>query len=326
MITARITTTFLVLGILAFVAGCDSTDVITEPIAPRSEDNTTSHAIIQPSVVDSRIVFDNIDEFRIFMGTIIDKEDAYLDSVQAVINFVSLRSDTERLAEELGIDIDELEIVEDPFFATVLNPDGEFQVEDMVYKITRNYVYRVPEESVDYLRPILLRNRDQVVFTQKTTNDPVVEILKVERAKIELANKSGSSGRRDSCTSYFSARRRIKGQAWLTNWFVYMSATTEIESQRKSWFRWWHNRIKSVSLEAEYSITQYFRSAWGYEWYETITDSYSHTKYNAAEIRKNLTWGVAVNGVIRVTGWISSIYTGNRSDGETRSCTTYVSK
>lgn len=101
------------------------------------------------------------------MGAVIDKEDAYLDSVQASINFVSLRSDTERLAEELGKDIDELEIVEDPFFATVLNPDGEFQVKDMVYNITRNYVYRVPEENVDLVSPILLRNRDQVVLTQK---------------------------------------------------------------------------------------------------------------------------------------------------------------
>lgn len=326
MITTRITNTFLVLGILAFVAGCDSTSVITEPIAPRSEEITTSHAIIQPSVTDGRIAFDNIDEFRIFMGAVVDKEDDYLDSVQAAINFVSLRSDTERLAEELGKDIDELEIVEDPFFATVLNPDGEFQVEDMVYKITKNYVYRVPEENVDYLSPILLRNRDQVVLTQKTTYDPVVDIFEVKRANMELANKSESSGHTDSCTSYFSARRRIKGQARLTNWFVYMSATTEIESQRKSWFRWWHNRIQSVSLDAEYSITQTFQSPWGYEWSETITDSYSHTKYNAAEIRKNLTWGVAVNGVIRVTGWISSTYTGNRSDGEVGSCSTYVSK
>lgn len=80
---------------------------------------------------------------------------------------MSLRSDTERLAEELGKDIDELEIVDDPFFATVLNPDGEFQVEDLVYKMTKNYVYRVPEENVDLVSPILLRNRDQFVLTQK---------------------------------------------------------------------------------------------------------------------------------------------------------------
>lgn len=153
-----------------------------------------------------------------------------------------------------------------------------------------------------------------------------MEIFEVGRAEMELANKSGSSGHKDSCTSYFRARRHIKRQAWLTNWVVDMSTTTEIESQRKSWFRWWHNRIESVSLDAEYSITQTFRSPWGYEWSETTEDSYSHAKYNAAEIRKNLTRGVAVSGVIRVTGWISSIYTGNRSDGETTSCTTYVSK
>ncbi len=260
------------------------------------------------------------------MGTVINKEDTYLDSVQAAINFVSLRSDTERLAGELGKDIDELEVVEDPFFATVLNPDGEFQVEDMVYKITKNYVYRVPKEDVGYLSPIFLRNRDQVVLTQKMIHDPVVEIFEVERANIELINKS-ESGRRDSCTSYFASggRRRIKGQAWLSNWLVYMSATTEIESQRKSWRRWWHNRITSVRLDTEYSITSTFLSPWG-RYTETITDNYSHTKYNAAEIRKNLTWGVGVIGVVWVRGWISSTYTGNRSDGLSRSCSTYVSR
>lgn len=69
------------------------------------------------------------------MESIINREDSYLDSVQATINFMSLRSDTERLTEELGRDIDELEVVEDPFFATVLNPEGEFQVGDMVLEI-----------------------------------------------------------------------------------------------------------------------------------------------------------------------------------------------
>ena len=218
MITPRITITFLVLGVFAFVAGCDSTGVITEPLAPRSGEDTAPHATIQPSVVDGRIVFENIDEFRFFMGAIINKEDTYLDSVQAAISFVSLRSDTERLAEELEKDIGELEVVEDPFFATVLNPDGEFQVEDVVYKITRNYVYRVPKENVDYLTPIYLRNHDQVVLTQKISRDPVVEIFEVQRANTKLAKSSGTS---DSCTEYFSSRRRIKGQAWLSNWVVY---------------------------------------------------------------------------------------------------------
>jgi len=321
MITSRINLTSLFLGILVLVAGCDSTGVITEPITPQSKETT---AATQPSVIDGRIVFDDIDEFRIFMEAVIDKEDTYLDSVQAAIDFVSLRSDTERLAEELGKDIDELEVVEDPFFATVLNPDGEFQVGDVVYKITRNYVYQVSEENLDYLSPIFLRNPEHVVLTQKTVHDPVVETYEVERVNTELAK---TSGRRDSCTSYFSDRRRIKGQAWLSNWGVYMSATTEIESQRKSWFRWWHNRIQSVSLDADYSVTESFRTAWGYEYSETLTDSYSHTKYNAAEIRKNLTWGVAAGGgVVRVTGWISSTYSGSRSDGLTGSCSTHASR
>ncbi len=316
------------LGLLVFMVGCDSAGVNTVSVLPQTEEAIDPH-FAQPSVVDGRIAFDDFDEFRDFMGSIINKEDSHLDSVQAAINFTSLRSDTERLADEVGKDIEELEVVEDPFFATALNSDGEFQVEGMVYKITKNYVYRVPKESVDRLSFISLRNHDQVVLTQKTTSDPVLEIFEVERANADLVNKSGSFIRSMvSCSQNWGDRRRIKGQAWFTNWRVYMSATTEIESQRKSWFRWWHNRIESVSLNANYSITQTFRPAWGgYEYTQTTTDSYSHTKYNAAEIRKNLTWGVSYNGVIRVKGWISSNYSGTRSfDNQTRSCSTYISK
>ncbi|MYC03488.1 MAG: hypothetical protein F4120_09600 [Rhodothermaceae bacterium] len=323
-ITSRIAIASLALGFLALMAGCDSTGVITEPIAPHSKETTVSPATIQPSVIDGRIVFDDIDEFRIFMEAVIDKEDTYLDSVQASIDFVSLRSDTERLAEELGKDIDELEVVEDPFFATVLNPDGEFQVGDVVYKITRNYVYQVSEENLDYLNPIFLRNPEHVVLIQKTAYDPVVETFEIERANVDLGK---TSDRRDSCTSSFGGeRRRIKGQAWISNWLVYISATTEIESQRKRWFRWWHNRIQSVSLDADYSITVTRQNPWGFSYSNSYTGSYSHTKYDAAEIRKNLEWEIVEGGIATVRGWVSSDYSGARSDGAEASCSTNISR
>ncbi len=323
-----------VLGFLALIAGCDSTGVITEPVAQQSKENIIPHGIIPPSVIDNRIVFDDTDEFRVFMESIINREDSYLDSVQAAINFISLRSDTERLTEELGRDIDELEVVEDPFFATVLNPEGEFQVGDMVYKITRNYVYQVLEANADYLSSISLRNHDNTVLTQKTSHDPSVQVFEVERSSIELVNKSSSSDKRDECESEFNGRRRVKGQAWINHWRIFSSATSEIESQRKAWFRWWRTSINWVRLDMDYNLEQVVttEAAWGrFTFVVGVTQgSYTKTKYNASEVRKTLDWNIGINRKAnKIRGWISSSYSGNGTyDGvaRTRSCSTYVSR
>ncbi len=204
----------------------------------------------------------------------------------------------------------------------------------MVYKITRNYVYRVPETNADYLSSIPLRNRDKVPFIQKTNHDPSVEVFEVERSEIELAHKSLSSGRRDECESYFNNRRRVKGQAWISYWRIFASATTEIESQRKAWFRWWRTSINWVRLEADYNLEQVttVEAAWGtFTLVVNSTEgSYTKTKYSASEIRKNFDWNVGINQKAnKIKGWISSTYTGDRTDDgitRTRSCSTYASR
>ncbi len=161
-------------------------------------------------MVNDRIVFNDEDEFRRFMESIVNKESSYLDSLQTVINFESLRSDTERLAEVLNKDTDELEVVEDPFFATVLNPEGEFQFGDVVYKITRNYVYHVPENSTDYLTSISLRDHEHAVLSKKISHHPDVEVFEIQRSGVGLVNKSNTTARKVTCESDFVDRRRLK--------------------------------------------------------------------------------------------------------------------
>ena len=262
------------------------------------------------------------------MGSIINQEDSHLDSVQAAIDFISLRSDTERLAEEIGKDVDELEVVEDPFFATVLNPKGEIQIGDMVYKVTRDYVYRVLESNIDELSSISLRNQDNVLVSQKFDHGPAVEVFQVERH--DMANKSAAISARKNCEAYFTssrkARRRVKGQAWITNYYIFWSATTEIEYQRKSWGRWWRTTATWVSLDARYSLSVHLVPPGGAPLPPIVTSgTYSHKKYNASEIRKNLDWTVPFgDGVVVMRGWISSTYRAKRLDGLQRSCSTYV--
>lgn len=104
-----------------------------------------------------------------------------------------------------------------------------------------------------------------------------------------------------------------------------MSATTEIESQRKGWFRWYRTDIAWVSLDANYSISYSVRGPNLYVYTETLSGSYNHKKYNASEIRKNFTWGVSAGGWFNLSGWISSSYEGLRINKK-GSCSTYVKK
>jgi len=78
-------------------------------------------------------------------------------------------------------------------------------------------------------------------------------------------------------------------------------------------------------MDADYSVSYTVRSLRGVLVRKTDSGNYSHTKCNAAEIRKNITWGVGHGTWFNLSGWISSAYTGTHG-GETLSCSTYVSR
>jgi len=60
------------IAILIFAAGCDSSTGISEPIPPVSDEITNDHDD-HLSVIDGRIAFDSMDDFRKFMESIINQ-------------------------------------------------------------------------------------------------------------------------------------------------------------------------------------------------------------------------------------------------------------
>jgi len=234
------------------------------------------------------------------------------------------------MASELGRPIDELEVVEDQFFSTVLNLNGEFQIADTVYKITKNHVYSVSHTNSHYLNSISLRDDAHNALNRKTSLDPLVTVFEIKRSDLELMDKTDFLRRKSECEAYLNDRRRVKGQAWFTNWRVYMSATTELEFQRKGWGRWWRTNANWIKLDADYSITQTtkFGNVEPSLQPPPITKSgkFSKTKYRASEIKHNLTWGVAfpLSASISVNGWINSSYEGYNSEfnSDSKSCST----
>ncbi len=193
-------------------------------------------------------------------------------------------------------------------------------------------MYQVEKTKADQLTTISLRNTDNLPITSKTLLDSSINIFDVERSVTQFTSKSSKA--RDSCESKFNDRRRIKGQAWISYWHIFASATTEIESQAKSWLRWWRTKINWVSINVEYDVQQLITVYQDENWFTlpifSNKGTYTKTKYDASEIRKSFDWNVGIGQrANKIVGTISSSYSGNRTDdgkARTLSCSTYVSR
>ncbi len=179
----------------------------------------------------SRMVFVDADELRACIGNAM-KTGVFPDSSE---DFLSMREYFEREAGELTQEeLDELgvdgEIVEDPFFAAILNPEGELQVGSEVSKVTKHYMFTVDENDIELLEEI---ENMYVVDAEGLGLPSPVEITAIggysvnveatRRCKEKYAYKNGKY------------RRRIKGAAYIRDYFYYGSAGVKIKNQKRKW-------------------------------------------------------------------------------------------
>ena len=259
--------------------------------------------------------------------------------------FTSLRSDTERLAAELNLYAYDLEVVEDPFFATALNAEGEIQVADTVYKVTHSWVYQAPITHAARLNSIVLRGDDHVILTQKSEEILGVEAIAVGRpAELRSKRDAVDGGVKEHCIRYWTneedARRRLKGKAWMTHypWYLWATVGIELEYEQKGWFGWSRRKTQGnvlsvdsyVDVEVKKIINKYEEeytygdSTWTVEFieYETIhlNETYIKTKTSASEIRKVFWDDTLFSGVDEITGSIFTHFGIERPTDGSREC------
>ena len=316
---------------VAAIAGCDLVGIDAETI-------TTESSIVsypegaQPTVIAGRLAFENENDFDAFMQSIINQDDSYLESVEHEMDFSSLRTDTKRLANELELDIDKLEIVEDPFFATALNAKGEMQVADIIYKITRNWVYLVRAADAHLLSAIALRNDAHVVLERKSEAVPGIDAVAVER-HTKLLSKNNEIAASDHCKAYWTtvkeARRRLKGNVWMTTYgYAYTTIGVELEYQKKSWGRWWRTRVNTISVLSYVDVTIQIvvkKSPVLITRTIHVNETYDKVKNHASQIRRIL-WDVSFTPIHEMTGFVDGTFYARRDDGSHRSCSAYVSR
>lgn len=274
-----------------------------------------------------------MNQFDKFIVEISNKERLYLDEFEDGIDFLSLRRYSENEAIETNISY---EIVEDPYFATSLNSEGEIQIGKDVYKVTKDYVYKVPKQKDYILHTIVAQNvAGESVELQYQDQDDL-EIFPIKRARLNASSASNKTGRLpiDICyaglgnengTSY-----RLKGKSWITHWSLYSSAGVLIESQKKKWYGWRRAKAARVTVDTEYDLWTVQTTISNNVTRRQIIhrkagDSYYRTKSNAKEIEEKLYH--ATGSDLEIHGEIFSEHEARRNNtGARESCTTDVER
>lgn len=178
---------------------------------------------------DGRLVFTDQTAFNDFMRSVEGKTDGALDSIEKGLRFRSMRTyaaeqipTKQQIAEagEDGIDEDFWMVVQDPYLATVLNPDGIIQIGKDVHRVTTKAVYTA--SSQDTLAMESLAKGLSSLDTQSGINKSFWNFSYLQ----------------DSCTDR-NGKYRVKGSSWILNLSFYASAGSRTKFQRRNWLGIW---------------------------------------------------------------------------------------
>ena len=250
---------FSALLLIFLISGCDQGILPSEEDTSSLSDTSTEFSV---SNVDGRLVFADMEAFANFMDSFIESGSMSLEGLGIIGNFTSLYVSTVKLEEDHYEEADgdhpgmggDFEIVEDPFFASVLNEFGEIQIGTSVFKYTRNYVYETSESNIESLARISMRNSDQTTFHGKYDDTEAIKVHEIKRAGNNATELAGKVMARGGCTSDFIRNRRIGGESWITSYYTYHSAGARTRSSRKKGTKWVNNRVHELYVSTEYTL------------------------------------------------------------------------
>ena len=296
--------------------------------------NQSVHPILDTE--NNRLVFKDQEHFDDFMQGMSEVYTTHLglDVLENELEFRSLRrqiNDLKRaLAESPGNDsvayaqkydaIDALDIVEDPLFATVLNPDGEVQIGETLHKVGKAFVH-----SVNASHEHLLDEIDS--YSDNAFQNEHVDVFRIKQAVGSLASgkvtvpDEGSDV--DTCQHRYSGNRyRVNGKSWIKSYNMYASAGTQTYHYKRISTIFGGYRRRAVGhIEVTTTVNLYHSHANGSE-YVNYTDQL-YEAYNSSGVFKSFIYGSYAN--YGINGSIDSYHEVERSDnGAVAGCSTNV--
>lgn len=318
------------IALLAPIYGCDNT------MAPLPEAPGTTFSIdpaLLPKVADARLVFRDMDHTEGYLRALQDADPVKLaQTEQQFGEFQSLRAylDPDEWTEESakaaqgeepgGNQVEALEKdgvvrgdfpVGDPFLS-ILNRRGEIQIENTVFKVTRDHVYEVKASQASLLE------RVPTLSSPAPQEEPGLTVRAVETTELrDGAVSSKDDGTAASmlgaCHAYAGSSYRMRGTTSISNYFFYAEARVTTKWQRKQgwWiFSWWGDSWQGGTLRHDYWGNLYY-GLWGGNLAGPVPVNASQSGVGTAQITTAPLWMVGWG--VRVAGSLNARHSVNNS-------------
>ena len=320
----------LTVGLVGCDAGDDANVVGYNPGDNLIQGNTNQSVRPVLDTANNRLVFRDQEHFTDFMQEMSEIYTTYekLDSLESELGFRSLRGYINDLIENLDespIDdsltyfkeynkIEALDIVEDPLFATVLNANGEIQIEETIHRIGKFFVHSVDKNHEYLLQGI--DNNSNVEFKK----DERMDVFRIERhSNLPGLSKYGGMASSSCSNKYNSNKYKVTGRSWITTYNVYGSAGVETKHYKRTAF-WGRYRLRSVHKISITFSAQLYNSGN----YHSYTNHLQEA-FNVNTTNFTFSPGGISNGGIH--GYIDAYHHVERADnGNTAGCATFVSQ
>jgi hypothetical protein len=201
--------------------------------------------------------------------------------------------------------------VGDPFLS-ILNRRGEIQIDNTVFKVTRDHVYEVKADQASLLEQV------PTLSSPAPKDDPNLIVRAVETTEIRDGAVSSESGATaasmlGACHAYAGSSNRMRGTTSISNYFFYAEARVTTQWQRKQgwWiFSWWGNSWQSGTLRHDYWGNLYY-GLWGGTLAGPVPVNASQSGVGTAQITTAPLWMVGWG--VRVAGSLNARHSVNNS-------------
>ena len=320
--TTLVTAIFISLHVV--LSGCDLVGDRVDSTRHLA-DEQGSEIKFTPAVSNDRLIFDSYEEFRILMNEVVNNDMRNIDEFEARLQptFVSLRTVAERLSDSLAV-YEDYEFIEDPFVASILNQQGEVQIADTVFKVTRNFVYHTRAAIASALGEI---QSDILLSAGAEHTIPThidgVNVFTIQRAS-DLSDDQASNqgvpvapawGNKGDCQVRLARlpnenrRRRMKAGSWIVDFFFYHSAGIELETQKKVFLRWKRTAMHTIEVDSEaILVTKILIGRVVYD-VDTTYNPFYALKADASEIRHVYSWWAGIP-LVDLLDWIDPAFHG----------------
>lgn len=203
-------------------------------------------------VVDDIVYFKNADAFRTTLTdlhkqgrenlTLWEEENSFSNSYRKVLDY--------ELSDSSDVFI-ENPIIEDPFFATVVNKDGIFIIEDTIHKITIDKEYLIPELNFSKLAEIEegknLKSSSNIMSHQ--IERKVYSSNGLKSVTWWNTRKKNTTSNPPVCKSNISAHLKC----WCVNYIAYGSIGIRISGRKYKNGKWrddemWYGKVDGCAL------------------------------------------------------------------------------